>query len=74
MMETNGLMYENNIEATFDHFREILYPVIVRSENYAVPPPLTFLLKTLHFSCVNCKGFHKHERLFMIMVQQVPKC
>ena len=40
---------------------------------YAVPPPLTFLLKTLHCSCVNCNGFHKRERLFMIMVQQVPK-
>ena len=38
-----------------------------------VPPPLTFLLKTLHCSYVNCNGFHKHERLFMIVVQQVPK-
>ena len=40
---------------------------------YAVRPPLTFLLKTLHCSYVNCNGFHKRERLFMIMVQQVPK-
>ena len=40
---------------------------------YAVSPPLTFLLKTLHCSYVNCNGFHKHERLFLIMVQQVPK-
>ena len=40
---------------------------------YALPPPLTFLLKTLHCSCVNCNGFHKSERLLMIMVQQVPK-
>ena len=35
---------------------------------YAVPPPLTFLLKTLHCSYVNCTEFHKHERSFMIMV------
>ena len=40
---------------------------------YAVLPPLTFLLKTLHCSYVNCDGLHKHERLLMIMVQQVLK-
>ena len=40
---------------------------------YAMPPPLTFLLKTLHCNYVNCNGFHKHERLLTIMVQQVPK-
>ena len=40
---------------------------------YAVRPRLTFLLKTLHCSHVNCNEFHKHERIFMIMVQQVPK-
>ena len=32
-----------------------------------------FLLKTLHCSYVNFNEFHKHDRLFMIMVQQVPK-
>ena len=35
----------------------------------AAPPPLTLLLKRLHCSYVNCNEFHKHERLFMIMVQ-----
>ena len=40
---------------------------------YAVPPTQTFLLKTLHCSYVNCNRFHKHEKLFMIKVQQVPK-
>ena len=40
---------------------------------YAVPPPLTFLLKKLHCSYLNCNRFHKHERLSMIMVKQVPK-
>ena len=39
----------------------------------SVPPPLTFLLKIFHFNYVNCNEFHQHERLFMIVVQQVPK-
>ena len=33
---------------------------------------MSFLLKTLHCSYVNCNEFHKHERLFVILVQQVP--
>ena len=54
-----------------EHFRfGKLYGISVF---YVVPPPLTFLLKTLYCSYVNCKEFHKHERLFMIMVQEVPK-
>ena len=40
---------------------------------YAVLSPLMFLLKTLHPSYVNCNEFHKHEIVFMIMVQQVPR-
>ena len=40
---------------------------------YAVLSPLMFLLKTLHSSYVNFNEFHKHERVFMIMVQQVPR-
>ena len=40
---------------------------------YAVYPPLMFLLKALLCSYVNYNGFHKHEGLFMIMAQQVPK-
>ena len=40
---------------------------------YIVSPPVTFLLKTLLCCYVNCNEFHKHEKLFMIMVQQVPK-
>ena len=35
---------------------------------------LTFLLKLLLSSYVNCNKFQKHERLFMIMEQQLPKC
>ena len=41
--------------------------------SYAVSPSLIFSVETLHCSYVNCKGFHKHEKLFMIMVQQLLK-
>ena len=40
---------------------------------YAVLSHLMSLLKALHRSYVNCNDFHKHERLFMIVVQQVLK-
>ena len=40
---------------------------------YAAPPLLTFLSKKLHCSYVNCNEFNKHERLFMIIVQHIPK-
>ena len=40
---------------------------------YAVYPPLMFLLKTLHCTYVNCNRFHKRERLFLIVVQQLPR-
>ena len=39
----------------------------------AESPFLTFLLKTLHKSYVNCNKFYKHEILFMVMVQHVPE-
>ena len=29
--------------------------------------------KNINCSFVNCKEFYKHERLFMIIIQQVPK-
>ena len=38
---------------------------------HAVSPPLMFLLKSLHCSYENYNEFRNHERLFIIMVQQV---